>query len=119
MPDVNTSFDIFPATVASIINPYKVVINRGTAHGVKEGDRFLIYELTDEIIDPQTTKSLGRLELSKGTGRVIHIQDRLALIESDRIERTLLPTALLPSMSSPKLPFDNPAIGDLAIPIQA
>ena len=65
----------FPAFVASIINEYKVVINRGIKHDIRLGQRFLIYKLSDEeIIDPITKEPLGYLEIVKGTGKVIHLQ---------------------------------------------
>jgi hypothetical protein len=108
--------DIYPAMVAEVIDDYKVVINRGVLHGVKVGDRFLIYKLTDEIIDPETKEPLGRLELSKGTGKAILVLEKMALIESDREKRTIGGT--LESIISPeKLPFDKPKQKDKAKPI--
>lgn len=41
----------------------------------------------DDIIDPETGKSLGKLEIVKGTGRIIHLQDTMATIESDQYKR--------------------------------
>ncbi|MGA9098649.1 MAG: hypothetical protein WB392_06915 [Methanotrichaceae archaeon] len=106
----------FPATVAAVIDMYKVVINRGSEHGVKVGDRFLIYRSTNEIIDPETKKSLGRLELSKGKGSVIFTDPKMALVESDEFENPFaVPTVF--SAPSPKKPFDKPEIGDKAKPI--
>ena len=35
--------------------------------------------------DPITLEGLGYLEISRGTGKVIHVQEKLATIESDII----------------------------------
>lgn len=126
--------NVFPATVVEIINKHTVVINRGLLHKVKEGQRFLIYELSEEdIIDPISGESLGRLEIVKGTGKVIHAQERMASVESDKksfperkIIRKKSPSffgfeniedveTIIPS--SGILEFNHPLIGDKAKPI--
>ncbi|MBA7562894.1 hypothetical protein ES708_04547 [subsurface metagenome] len=121
----NKSERIFPATVANIINNYKIVINRGSDHEITLGQRFLIYDLsTEEIIDPVSKKPLGYLELVKGTGVVIHVMEKMAIVESDN-KKTITRTkpAPLPFMRSEEiteeedLPFDDPEIGDKAKPI--
>lgn len=59
-------------------NVFEVVINRGSDDNVKEGDRYIIYGVGDSIHDPETGENLGKLELVRGRGRVVHTQDRLA-----------------------------------------
>lgn len=125
----------FPAAVVKIIDDYKVVINRGALHDVKKGQRFLLYRLSEEEIkDPISEESLGYLEMVKGTGKVIHVQDRMSTIESDKREPsekrivrrkplfTLFTTlreeeeeTIVPS--SHLVPFDELKIGDRAKPI--
>ena len=63
--------------VAKIISPTQVVLAAGSEHGVKEGMQFIIYELSDEILDPETKESLGRLELVKGRVKASHVQATL------------------------------------------
>lgn len=78
----------FICNVARILSPTKLVINKGSNSGLKEDLRFLIFKLSeDDIIDPETGKSLGKLEIVKGTGRIIHLQDTMATIESDQYKR--------------------------------
>lgn len=133
----NKEEEIFPATVVKVINDYKVVINRGSIHKVKEGKRFLFYKLgEEELKDPVSGKSLGRLELIKGMGKVVHVQERISTIESNireppkkRIIRsTPLTRPLLDIMGGSKeeviitpssrlVPFDNLVIGDKVKPI--
>jgi hypothetical protein len=67
----------FPAIVAKVLNEYEVIINKGSMHQIKEGQRFLIYRISDEeIIDPETQQSLGYLEIVVGRGKVTHVQER-------------------------------------------
>lgn len=75
----------FPATVVKVIDNYKLVINKGEASGIKEGQRMMVYHLDDEeILDPNTGESLGYLELVRGTGKIIFVQDKLSIVESDK-----------------------------------
>ncbi len=78
--------ETFPATVINVIDDYRIVINKGSREGIKIGQRFLIYNETKEMLrDPITLEDLGYLEISRGTGKVIHVQEKLATLESDRI----------------------------------
>lgn len=92
----------FPALVAEVLDPYQVIINRGSIDQVKLNDRFLMYELTKEIVDPETQESLGRLQVSKGTGRVVQVQERMAVIYSDRTDD-----------NDEEVPFNEPKRGDM------
>ena len=64
--------------IAQIISPTHFVLAAGMEQGVQEGMEFIIYELSDPVIDPETKESLGRLELHKGRVRVIHVQDKIS-----------------------------------------
>src|SRR5690625_60907 len=86
MSEVNSS-TVYFATVAKIIDGYSVVINKGRIDGVSKGDRYLIYGIGDEVADPENGESLGNLELVRGTGRVTHVQERIATIQSDQFEK--------------------------------
>ena len=124
----------FPAVVAFVLDEYKVVINRGRDDGIILGQRFLIYELSkEEIIDPVTKQTLGYLEIVKGTGKVAHLQDTMATIESDRKEPPRKVTIKrrpegihvwggeeeeeTTTSSTELLPFDDPSVGDKAKPV--
>lgn len=123
--------EMFPAIVVNIINPLRVVFNRGTLHSIKIGQRFLLYKLSEEEIkDPISKESLGFLEIPKGTGKVIHVQEKISTIESDRTEpseQTIVrrrTTPFLPPMeetvttpSNRMVPFDSPEIGDKVKPL--
>ena len=69
--------------VAKVIDNETFILNKGSKDGIKAGDRFLVYALGDEIFDPETNENLGQLELIRGTGKVIHIQERMATVKSD------------------------------------
>jgi hypothetical protein len=75
----------FPATVAKVIDEYRLVINKGENSGIKEGQRMLVYNTSDEEIkDPHTGESLGYLELVRGTGTIIFVQDKISILQSDK-----------------------------------
>ncbi len=67
----------------------EVVINRGARDGVTIGDRFLIYGEGPHVRDPDTGEDLGRIELVRGRGAVVHVQDHLATIRTTDRRRTM------------------------------
>jgi len=112
------------AKVVSAIDPSRVAINRGTAHGVRLGQRFLIYALGGEMTDPDTNESLGRIEIVRGTGKVTHVQEKLATLTSDRVRQRRVHTRMSfihlgdsDETISEEVPFDEAERGDLARPI--
>lgn len=118
----------FPATVVKVIDDYKLVMNRGKQNGIREGQRMMVYRIDEEeILDPHTGESLGFLELVRGTGRIIFVQDKISIIETDqkktyrkRIENYSLGLRSYKSevVESDELkPFDNAQVGDLVKPI--
>ena len=59
-------------------------MNVGSADGVYLGQRVLVFGTGDEIQDPDSGASLGVLELVKGRGAVIHVQENLSTVEAER-----------------------------------
>jgi hypothetical protein len=80
MSDVKTDFRL--AKVVHITSPFEVVINHGQSDFVKPGDRFVIFGEGPQIRDPDSGQDLGTLELVRGQGEVIHVQDHLATIRT-------------------------------------
>lgn len=72
-------------TVAKVKDEETLVINRGAKHGVQSDDKFLVYYLDDELFDPETSESLGRLEVVCGEGIVEHVQETMTTIKSSRM----------------------------------
>lgn len=119
-----------PARVVRVLDNTRLVIDRGAAD-VDVGDRFVIYTLSEEEVrHPQTGESLGQLEVFKGTGKVLHTQETMSIVESDRIPgRRIIrrnPTWLFNSpfregveevTNEEPLPFEDPRAGDYARPI--
>ena len=122
----------------------EVVINQGSRHGVKTGDRFFVFGTGPHIADPDTSEDLGVLELVRGRGEVVHIQEQMATVRSverrgirpaKRIIRepatgvSSLARALLGDVRSStgvieeelapeaEMPFESVQLGDLAKPI--
>ncbi|WP_294275089.1 hypothetical protein [uncultured Sphingomonas sp.] len=72
------------ARVARVIDEYTVVLNKGSADGVQRNDKFLIYGVGEDVIDPDTGESLGALEMVRGTVRVEHLQERVCTVRSNQ-----------------------------------
>lgn len=128
----------FPAIIVRVISDRKVVINKGSLQNIKINQRFIIYSIDEEEIkDPKSGELLGKLEIVKGTGKVIHVQEKISTLISDQYEETSKRVKKkienpIPIMSILGLkdyevieeipernlvPFDNPKIGDFAKPI--
>lgn len=103
--------------------PFSLLISAGLGDGAAEKQRVMVFELGEEIVDPDTGESLGRFEIVKGEGRISSLQSRMSVIRS---ERTVLErknsayNALLgvtregtSEYHSVPAPFRNPKIGDL------
>ena len=130
MHEVSTTADL--AKVVHVVEtqypPFEIVINRGKRHGVRLGARFLVFGIGPEVTDPDTGENLGRIELVRGRGEVIHVQDSLATLRSieqtpgrrgKRITRqygTFGPT-VEEDVPSEQMPFEGVRVGDTARPI--
>lgn len=66
--------------VAQVLEPGKIVVNKGSADGIQMSMEFLVYVLGEEVLDPVSGKSLGVLEDPKGTFKPIHIQEKLTIL---------------------------------------
>jgi hypothetical protein len=116
---------LFPATVVKVIDDYLVVINRGSDHGIKKGDAFLVYFVEgDELHDPNTGEALGHLEIVRGSGSATHVQPKLTTLRTNRTtsSRTVR-TGGLSALYSPVeqevklVPYEDAAVGDFAKPV--
>ena len=76
------------------------------------------------MIDPDTATSLGPLEIVKGRGRVVYLQEKIAHVvsieeKSSRVRRPGAFGILLENISETveEAPFDKVAVGDICRPI--
>lgn len=117
----------FPGQVVKVIDPNRLAINRGSRHGVKVGQHFVFYDqCSEELTDPETGESLGRLELVKASGKVEHVQERMSLIRAEKGIGSIWTAQLLglgAALTQDRdalaqyLPFQNVKRGDLAKPV--
>ena len=94
--------------VAEIIDEYTVVINRGHKDGVEEDMRFVIYELGEEIKDPDGG-SLGKFEYVKAKVEVVNVQEKFSTAETYVTHTMIIPAiqALSGQTTRNKLPLDD------------
>jgi hypothetical protein len=77
------------------VSPTEVVINRGARDGVKQGDKFLVFGVGPHIVDPDTGKDLGELEIVRGRGEVVHVQEQVATLRTLERSRTRPPKRII------------------------
>lgn len=61
---------------------YEIVINKGSEDGLSVGDRYLVFGIGPEVVDPTSGHSLGKLEIVRGRGQVSHLQPRMATLRA-------------------------------------
>jgi curli biogenesis system outer membrane secretion channel CsgG len=59
----------------------KAYINLGSSSGIKMGDKFNVINVGEALIDPDTGAKLGASEKQTGSGAVVEIQDKFAVIQ--------------------------------------
>jgi len=59
---------------------FKLLVNSGEREGTKVGDRVLVFALGPEVIDPIDQRNLGHFEVVRGQGRVVSVQQTMAVI---------------------------------------
>ncbi len=105
----------------------RLVMNKGSIDDIRVGEKYLLFELGEELFEPDTGESLGKLELVKGKGKVIHVQERISTIETiesekriyrktpSAIERAFTPYGGSSGTTTEEAlkPFLNPKEGDL------
>lgn len=131
MSDIATKIDL--ATVVVVNEESRTLsINRGAKHGIKPGDRFLVFGYGPEIVDPGSHENLGRIELVRGRGEVFHVQENLATMRSIERRRAKPGKRIVREESrmlglglggrtveehideDQDLPFENVVVGDIA-----
>jgi len=80
------SIDLIKGKVVKIINEYQVIVDAGYEDGVTKDMNFIIYQEGEEIKDPDTKKSLGKLEHVKARIKPIHIQNKFSTMETTEKE---------------------------------
>lgn len=108
--------------VVKIIDDYNLAINIGESDDVEIGQIYLVYAVGEELFDPDTKESLGKIEIVKGKGRVTHVQDKLATLESieeKRIKRISKPIKTFSAFmgaeetyDTESIPFKSPELSD-------
>jgi hypothetical protein len=98
--------------------PGEIVVNVGSEHGIGMQSTFLIYVLSDEIHDPDTGASLGKLEKVHGRGRARHVQPRMTTVvpitRTRQVTRKTYFNSPETIQEEEEIPFDaDIAVGDL------
>ena len=70
---------IFPITVLQAKGK-KIWVNRGNDSGMKVGERFIVFEPGEELIDPQTGENLGTAETEVAEAKVSRVNPKVTIL---------------------------------------
>lgn len=70
--------------VIKIIDDKTLVINAGRENGIETGNDIEIYQPGNEIIDPDTNKSLGTLDYIKAELEVVNVYPKMSVCKDVR-----------------------------------
>lgn len=79
---VEQTIERIEGKIAAILDYTTVVINRGSEHGVEEGDKFYIYADIGPITDPDTGEKLGSTQQVWGAVTVTLVERRFSVAET-------------------------------------
>lgn len=65
--------------VVKIVDDKTIIINAGSNDGIKIGNKFEIFEVGKEIIDPISKENLGALDTIKDTVEVVNLYPKMCL----------------------------------------
>lgn len=71
---------IFPITVIQVKGK-RIWVNRGNDSGMKMGERFIVFEPGEDLIDPQTGENLGSAEMEVAEAKVTRINPKVTVLE--------------------------------------
>lgn len=89
-----------------------LVVNKGEREGVVKGQKVVLYRIGEEIKDPITGESLGKVEIILGKGIVEHVQEKICTVRTQ--QELVSGTSLLTNYSvfSNLKPFDGVKVQD-------
>ena len=78
--------------IAKIISTTELVINAGSKKNINVGDKFEIIDKvgSEPVMDPDTGKSLGTLDIIKGMVEVTAVYPNMSIVQSERTISPLL-----------------------------
>lgn len=68
--------------VIKIFDEYRLLINAGREDGLKEDEELVVLGGGEQITDPVKGNYIGVLNVPKATVRVIHVQEKMAVVEN-------------------------------------
>jgi len=86
--------NLIKGKVAKIIDEYTVVLNIGYNDDVEEDMRFIIYDVGEEIKDPDTDVIIGNFEHVKAKIRIMNVAEKISTAVSDET------TTIVPAVQS-------------------
>ncbi len=80
---------IFPITIIQVKGK-NIWVNRGNDSGMKMGERFIVFEPGEALIDPQTGENLGSAETEVGEAKVTRINPKVTVLQITKGDATTI-----------------------------
>lgn len=82
--------------IAKIISTTELVINAGSKQNINVGDKFEIIDKvgSEPVMDPDTGKNLGTLDIIKGMVEVTAVYPNMSIVQSERTISPLLQASM-------------------------
>jgi hypothetical protein len=90
---------VLKGKILKILDSKRVIVNLGIDDEVKKEMKFFIYELGEEIRDPDTNEVIERLEIVKHRLRVVHIQEKFSIMRSNEYTTPFIAKLFAPTPS--------------------
>lgn len=72
--------------VLRIFDERSLLVNIGSREGLKRGDSVVVIERGGEVKDPESGESLGDLELVKARLTAVDVQEKMSVLETERVK---------------------------------
>ncbi|MCT0953853.1 hypothetical protein EFL41_09975 [Weissella cibaria] len=88
----------YETRIIKILDKYKVLILGGWDDGINKGDWFNIIERGENVIDPETSESLGTLDFVKIRLEVVNVYEKFSVL-SNMVTQTIPSATQNPMLS--------------------
>jgi hypothetical protein len=69
--------------VLKIFDEVSLLVDLGSEQGVKKGDRFVVIEKGGDVVDPDSNKSLGEMELVKAELLAVDVMEHMSVLMTE------------------------------------
>lgn len=73
---------IYPIRVVKVMGSSMAILNRGEG-SIKKGEKYAVFMMGEDLMDPQSGESLGPLEVDAGIGTIVDVKPKFSTLKMD------------------------------------